>query len=131
MMHPHREALAYRFIAATLAETRSWPADLQIGLHELAFRLLPELVLELKAERAQAWVRDWRARMEAARSPEISAEDSAWVADLARAWSLEPAPAAVDAQDAGGEIPRLAELIERLGPVALALPWRREPPARA
>ncbi len=131
-MDAHRDALAHRFIAHTVSETRGWPAHLQIGLHELAFTVLPELVLELRGEQACAWARRWRQRMEAelaAGGAQVAPEDVDWVAELARRRAA-PAPAGEPPANPA-DIQRLAGLLERLGPVAMALPWRREPPARA
>lgn len=127
MRDARRDALAHRFIAQVVDETRRWPPRLQLALHELAMTALPELVLELRGERARTWARDWRERMEGDLAPAagIAAEDAAWVAELAGRGAASPADEP-DADPVG-----LGELLERLGPIALALPWRRTPPARA
>jgi hypothetical protein len=131
-MNAYRDALAHKFIATVLDETASWAPALQVSLHELAFDGLPELVLELDAEAAVQWVRRWRVRMEqlvAEPVPQIADEDAAWIAELALEWQAGRAPAAAEATPA--QIARLAELFTRLGPLALALPWRGDPHAKA
>jgi hypothetical protein len=117
-MDARRDALAHRFIARTLDETREWPAELQLMLQQLAFVALPELVLALDAEAACTWVRAWRARVE----EQIACVDPAEV-ERAMARS-EATPAAPDDDPSPTEITRLAELLARFGPLALALPWR-------
>lgn len=128
MIAPRRDALAHRFIANVLPETRTWPPDLQVALHQLAFAGLPELILELRADRARAWAQDWRASMEElVRAPaQLSDEYVAFVSELVR---QRAAPAAVE--NAIQDPERLAAAFERLGPLALVLSWRRESPAQA
>ena len=120
MTGARREALAHRFIANALVETRAWPASLQVALHELAFVALPELVLELDAPSAVRWAREWRAQIEGALVGHDA--DRSWLAELALARTEEPT---------GAEIARLADLMSRLGPLALSLPWRGDPCAKA
>lgn len=131
-MNARRDALAHKFIAAVLDETQHWPPQLQVNLHALAFAGLPELVLELDSDAAVRWVRGWRQRMETAMAepvPEIGAEDAAWIAGLAEEWQAAQQRLDLDATPA--QIARLAELFTRFGPLALALPWRGDPVAKA
>jgi hypothetical protein len=76
-MDPRREALTYRFIAATAAETRTWPPDRAIELHRLVKDALPDHVLELQGERALAWARTWRERGTEAANAAVSAGSTA------------------------------------------------------
>jgi len=131
-MNARRDALAHKFVANVLAETRGWPPRLQVGLHQLAFADLPEAVLSLDADDARAWARRWRREIEglmAAPPVRPRDEDLARIAELAAEWlAARPSPE----QPAGPEeIARLADLMARLGPLALGLPWRRQPPPRA
>ncbi|MDB4961752.1 MAG: hypothetical protein JWP01_1751 [Myxococcales bacterium] len=128
-MNARRDALAHRFIAFTLEETSAWPAEITTSLHELAFSTLPELVLDLDAPSACRFVRAWRERLdlELGSPTELTAEDRAWLAELARGWT----PAAAEPVASGPEVSRLAELLRRFGPLALALPWRDDVTAKA
>ena len=131
-MDARRDALAHKFIATVLDETQSWPAELQVNLHQLAFDGLPELVLELDGDAAIKWVRSWRLRVETAMAepvPQFGAEDAAWIAELAQEWQAAQQRTAEAATPA--QIARLAELFSRFGPLALALPWRGDPQAKA
>jgi hypothetical protein len=123
---PHREALAHRFIARVGAETRAWPARLQIALHELVFVALPEIVLALDETAARAWARAWRERMEQP-APEIDPADVEWVTTLAREWLAVHRPDQRGYMPTAAELARLTDLFARLGPIALQLPWRDEP----
>jgi hypothetical protein len=129
-MDAQHDALAHRFIARTLAETTDWPPSLQVALHELAFVALPDSVLALDRDEACAWARRWRTRFEQAAAT-VSSADAEWVANLAEQWRAsrpadqgEPAPSS-------GELSRLADLMARLGPLALRLPWRNAGPGQA
>jgi hypothetical protein len=130
-MNAHRDALAHRFIAFTLDETRSWPLALQVNWHELAFTFLPELILELDQPAACRFARAWRERVETELAKPLVAPFSdaehVWLADLARGHVA----AEVLAGGTGSDVMRLAELLRRVGPLALALPWRASPPAKA
>ncbi|HTM20814.1 MAG TPA: hypothetical protein VL172_09910 [Kofleriaceae bacterium] len=131
-----RDALVHAFIAATLDETRAWPAPLQVALHEAAFTDLAAEVLSLRGPAARRWLRAWRARAESPpETPlvyEVPPEVIAWIAELAAAHRAAQAPAAeIEPPASADDLARLAALMERLGPLALALPWRREPPAQA
>jgi hypothetical protein len=123
-MNAHREVLAHQFVASVLPETSAWPPEVALALYNLAFSALPDLVLELRGADARRWARGWRRRVDELRAmpaPVIAPEDAAWIAELAR----RTADAAPDTSPASGvEIARLAGLFERLGPLALALPWR-------
>jgi hypothetical protein len=136
MLSP-RDALAHAFIAATLEDIRGWPAALQVELHQAVFTDDVALnVLRLRGAPARRWLHAWRTRVEtpppAPIMPyEIPAEALAWIAELAAAHRAAPAPPVPEGPASPGDLNRLAGLMERLGPLALALPWRREPPARA
>ena len=123
-MDARRDALAHRFIARTADETRAWPPLLQVTLHQLAFVALPELVLALDEDAARRWARGWRERMDQQLAA-VDPADAVWVATLSREWPAARR-AASEAEPSPREVARLAELIARLGPVALALPWRDE-----
>lgn len=129
-MNARSDALAHRFVAFTLDETRAWPVELQVSLHELAFSSLPELVLELDAPSACRFARSWRERVEAelaSPAAPFTEDDLAWLRGLAEGWTAPPA----EPTASGPEVSRLAELLRRFGPLALALPWRTVDPAKS
>jgi hypothetical protein len=128
-MDARRDALAHRFIAYTIPETRDWPYELQIALHKLAFVALPVLVLELPRPDACEWAARWRVRITAP-APLVDPADIEWIAAIARADPRQPRTAD-EPTPTPAEIDRLAELLARLGPLALALPWRDDAPAKA
>jgi hypothetical protein len=128
MNDANHDALAHRFISRTLPETSSWPPTLQVALHELAFVAIPDEVLGLDSDEAIAWARRWRERIETSGS--VVAEDMEWVVALAEQWqAARPSPSAGIATQ--GELDRVADLMSRLGPLALRLPWRSDRPAKA
>lgn len=124
-MNAHRDALAHRFVAATLGETKAWSNDLQVAFHQLAFATLPLAILELDERSARRFARRWRTEVEAEPVP-VPPTDDAWIVELASGWD-----AARDAGASGDQIAKLAELIRRFGPLALTMPWRAGPPAKA
>ena len=130
-MNAHHDAMAHRFIAYALDETRAWPSELQVSFHELAFTVLPDIILELDAPSACRFARDWKLRHEAMlgepRSPAHTPEDVAWLSMLAA--GHDTSPAELDGSPA--EVTRLAALMRRFGPLALALPWRDKDVPRA
>lgn len=129
-MHARRDALAHRFISRTLPETAAWPPSLQIALHELAFVAIPESVLDLEANAAMAWARRWRSEIEAASM--IDSTTPEWLSALASEWlAARPAAGDADTPASDAELARLTDLVSRLGPLALQLPWRNEPRGKA
>lgn len=129
MNDAHRDALAHRFISRTLAETTTWPASLQVALHELAFVAIPDDVLDLVAEDAIAWARRWRERMEDTPA-QVVGEDMEWVISLAEHWQATRTAERAE-PPTQAELDRIADLMSRLGPLALRLPWRGDRPAKA
>ncbi|HEX5062105.1 MAG TPA: hypothetical protein VFV99_22200 [Kofleriaceae bacterium] len=128
-MNARRDALAHRFVAFTHDETQAWPADLQVSWHELAFSTLPELILELDAPAACRFARSWRERVEAqlaTPAPAFDDAELAWLNDIARGYG-----AAEPVAGTSHDVTRLADLLRRFGPLALSLPWRHTPPAKA
>lgn len=128
MNDARRDALAHRFIARVLEETRDWPAELQVRLHRLAFDVLPELVLELAPADACAWAERWRAQIAREELIDIPDEETRWIADLAAEHRLAHDQPAMPSAE---ELERLAQMFSRLGPLALALPWRGDTRAKA
>lgn len=130
MKNARSDALAHRFVAFTLDETKDWPVELQHSFHQLAFSSLPELVLELDEPSACRFARGWRVRIEtelASPATPFTDEDVTWLRGLAEGWTAPPAEPAAS----GPEISRLAELLRRFGPLALAIPWRDVVPAKS
>ena len=123
-----RDALAHRFIARVLDETRAWPAELQVRLHRLAFEVLPEVVLELSEDDARGWAQRWRAQIERELAIEIPDEQTRWIAEQAAEYERTYGPPPLPSAE---ELERLARMFSRLGPLALTLPWRGDPRAKA
>jgi hypothetical protein len=128
MTSAERDALAHRFIARVLDETRSWPAELQVRLHRIALDVLPEIVLELSEDDARAWAQRWRAQIEREQAIEIPDEQTRWIAESAAEYERTYGPPPLPSAE---ELERLARLYVRLGPLALSLPWRGDPRAKA
>jgi hypothetical protein len=97
-------------------------------LHQLAFEL-PEGVLDMTARDAVVWARSWRTRVEETLAQVAAADptDDSWIAELAAGHVAEPDLG----EPTASEIDRLALMFARLGPLALSLPWRNGPPAKA
>ena len=128
-MDARSDALAHRFVAFTLDETKDWPVDLQLSFHQLAFSSLPELVLDFDAPSACRFAREWRERVEAELAnpaAPFTDDDLAWLRGLAEGWT----PPVAEPAASGPEVSRLAELLRRFGPLALAIPWRDVVPAK-
>lgn len=123
-MNAQRDAMAHRFVAHAMDETRTWSPELQVDFHELAFSVLPDILLELDAPSVCRFARDWKVRHERSladpEAPSFTAEEHAWLAMLAAGHE----GARVELDSSAAEISRLAALMRRFGPLALALPWR-------
>ncbi len=128
MTSAYRDALAHRFIARVLDETRAWSAELQVRLHRLAFDVLPEIVLELSEDDARAWAQRWRAQIERELAIEIPEDQTRWIAEMAAEYERTHRPPPLPSAE---ELERLARMFSRLGPLALALPWRGDTRAKA